>query len=128
MGRVRGVVLDPELIDAEPLGEPIGAHQRGEAGLERGPGRGRALAEGKEVRVAPDPAAARLDASLYLAGIKGREVVRDLEWAEAVLADVAGVELVRGAALLAPQLAGAGAGGRVFARFACAHEKNLCLV
>ena len=34
--RVGGVVLDVDLADAEPLGEPLGPDQRREAGVERG--------------------------------------------------------------------------------------------
>ena len=42
--RVGGVVLDPELAQAEPLGEAVGADQRRQAGLERVAGRARRTA------------------------------------------------------------------------------------
>ena len=101
VGRVGGVVLDPELgVEPEPLGEPVGAQQRRQARLERVAG---APVEGQEVGVAPDPLRAGLDPPLRLGRVERRVVVGDLQRAEAVLADVAGVELVGRPALLALQ-------------------------
>src|SRR5690348_3944898 len=59
--------------------------------------------EGEEVAITPDPLRAGLDPALHLLGVEPAEVVGDLEGAEAVFADVAGVQLVGGPALLALQ-------------------------
>ena len=62
VGRVGGVVLDPELgLDPEPLGQAVGAQQRRQARLQRVAG---APLEGEEVGVAPDPLRAGLDPPL----------------------------------------------------------------
>ena len=103
VGRVRGVVLDPDLAEPEPLGEPVGAQQRRQSGPQRVL---RALRERQEVRVAPDVRRTRLDLALRLVGVEARVVVRDLERAEAALADVVRLERVRVAALLAAQRRG----------------------
>ena len=39
LGRVGGVVLDPEGVEAEPLGQAVGAHQRVRPGSSGSPGR-----------------------------------------------------------------------------------------
>ena len=57
--RVGGVVLDPDLVEAEPLGEPVGADQRraarGQAGARgRATGRPGCRRERQEVGVTPD--------------------------------------------------------------------------
>ena len=62
--RVRGVVLDPDLAQAEALGEPVGADQRRAAGGQaaarrRAGGRAGLVGERQEVRVAPDVLRAR---------------------------------------------------------------------
>ena len=98
MGRVGGVVLDPELAEAEALGQAVGADQRRQPRLER---IARALRERQEVGIAPDPGGPGLDLPLELGGVGAAEVVGDLQRAEARLADVAGVERVLGPALLA---------------------------
>jgi hypothetical protein len=65
MRRVGGVVLDPELADAELLGQLVGADQRGPAGAER---RVRML-DGQEIGVAPDRVRTGLDATLDLVDV-----------------------------------------------------------
>ena len=101
VGRVGGVVLDPELgVEPEALGEPVGAQQRRQPGLER---IARAAGEGQEVGVAPDPLRARLDPPLRLGRVQRRVVVGHLEGAEAVVAEVVRAELEARPALLAPQ-------------------------
>ena len=103
VGRVRGVVLYPELAEAEALGQAVGAHQRRQPRLERV---ARAAGERQEVGVAPDPGRAGLDLPLDLGGIGAGGLVRDLERAEAGLADVARVERVVGLAFLAREGSG----------------------
>ncbi len=59
VGRVGGVVLDPDLrLGPEPLGQPVGLQQRRQAGLQRV---ARAAREREEVGVAPDPPRTGLD-------------------------------------------------------------------
>ena len=72
VGRVGGVVLDVDLAHAEPLGEPLGADQRREAGVERGLGPAR---EGQEVGVAPDRRRAGLDLAAQRRRVVERRVV-----------------------------------------------------
>ncbi len=67
VGRVGGVVLDPQLAQAEALGEAIGTHQRRQPGLQR---IARALGQREEVGVAPDARRARLDLALRLGRIE----------------------------------------------------------
>src|SRR5215204_2350184 len=98
MRRVGGVVLDPDLAQPEALGQPVGLHQRRDAGRESGL---RPLLEGQEVRVAPDVLRAALDAALDLRGVEAGEVVGHLERAETYVADVASRQLVTLAAFLA---------------------------
>ena len=101
VGRVGGVVLDPDLgVEPEALGEPVGAQQRRQAGLQRVAG---ATLEGEEVGVAPDSLRAGLDLPLGLDRVERGVVIGHLERAEAVLADVVGVQLVGRSALLALQ-------------------------
>ena len=98
-GVADGVVLDPDLLEAEPLGEPVGAHERRHAGL---PGRPRA---GRRAAAAPRSAtscagatrSSRGVSTLPMAGV----VVGDLQRAEAELADVDGGLVVGVAALAA---------------------------
>src|SRR5262249_36268123 len=80
-------------------GEAVGLHQRGPAGGKR---RLR-VADGQEVRVAPQRVRARLDPPAQLIGRALRRRVRDLERAEAALADEPRLERVGGGALLALQ-------------------------
>src|SRR5205085_10826052 len=103
LDRVRGVrrvVLDPHLPQAEPLGEPVGAQQRRETGLEPA---ARDLLQRQEVRVAPDRVRAGLDppARSRRVPLGAARRVGDLERAEAALADVAGAEWVLGPTFLA---------------------------
>ena len=98
MRRVGRVVLDPDLAQPEPLGQPIGADQRRDPGGER---RARRLLERQEVDVAPDVLWAGLDATPRPGGIEPGEVVGDLERPEAGVADVAGLERVLGMTFLA---------------------------
>src|SRR5829696_305930 len=98
VGRVCGVVLDPELAQSEPLRQPVGADQRRQPRLERIPG---APLEGQEIGVAPDSSRTRLDLPAGLLSVEVREVVGDLERTEALLAHVASVERVLGPAFLA---------------------------
>jgi hypothetical protein len=58
MGGVGGVVLDPELAEAESLGQPVGTQQRREPGPQRVP---RPLGERQEVGIAPDVGGTGLD-------------------------------------------------------------------
>jgi len=99
---VCGVVLDPDLAEAEPLGQPVGLDQRRHAGLER-VARALALGERQEVRIAPDPARSRLDLALQLHGVEAGVVISDLERPEAALAEEGGAELIGRSALLAVQ-------------------------
>src|SRR5947208_8521900 len=98
MGRIRRIVLDPELPEPEALSESVGSDQRGQARFER---IARSAVEREEVRVAPDAARARLDLPAGLCRVEIREVIGDLERAEALLTDIAGIEPVLLAAFLA---------------------------
>ena len=79
------VVLDPDLLEAEPLGQAIGAHERRHPDLLAD---GRRAVERQQLGVAPHRSGARLDrrAGQHLAD--ARVVVGDLERSEAHLADV----------------------------------------
>ena len=102
VGRVGGVVLDPELgVEPEALGEAVGAQQRRQAGLERVAG---ATLEGQEVGVAPDSLRAGLDLALGLGRVETGEVVGDFQRPEAVLTGEMSAEVVRRPALLALQV------------------------
>jgi hypothetical protein len=97
--RVGGVVLDPQLAEAEALGEPVGLQERrpprGKHPLRRG-------VDGQEVGIAPQGIRAGRDSALERVGIDvGPLGIRDLERAEAALADVTRVERVGGLAFLA---------------------------
>ena len=99
VGRVGGVVLDPQLgVEAETLGQPVGPDQRRQPRLERVAG---PADEGQEVGVAPDPLRPGLDPPLRLGRVESRVVVGDLERAEAVLTGEVGAEVVARPALLA---------------------------
>jgi hypothetical protein len=100
VGRVGGVVLDPQLPEPEAFGEPVRTHQGRQPRLERIAG---ALGEGEEVRVAPDASRAGLDLAAGLAWIEVGEVVRDLERTESALADKPSLQRVARFALLADQ-------------------------
>jgi hypothetical protein len=105
MGRVGAVVLDPEPAgDAEFGGEPVGAHQRRQAGVERD-ARGRVLADRQQAGVPPDVVRPRLD---LLAGDAGQDllVVRDFERAEALRAGVHRDQRERCAAVATSQVRG----------------------
>ena len=52
------VVLDVELADAEPLRQPVGAHERREAGVEAGQ---RLALDRQELAIAPEALRPRLD-------------------------------------------------------------------
>ncbi len=108
--RVAGVVLDPEVLDAELATEVVGLDQPGEAGLHVG-ARGDVGGHRQQLLVAPDVLGAGLDPG---AGDR-REVVADLQGAEALLAGVEGTEVLGGAALAAHEVdrvaEGAGTGG-----------------
>jgi len=99
MRRIGGVVLDPHLADAKPLGEPVRPDQRGHAGRQRGL---RAALEGQEVGVAPDVQRAGLDLPAQLSRVvEAGEVVLDLERAEADVAHEARLEGVQLSTFLA---------------------------
>jgi hypothetical protein len=100
VGRVGGVVLDPQLPEPEALGEPVGPDQGRQPRLEWITG---TLGEGEEVGVAPDASRARLDLAAGLAWIEIGEVVRDLQRTEAALADKSSLQRVARFALLADQ-------------------------
>ena len=103
--RVGRVVLDPQPAgEAELLGQPVGAHQRRQAGVEAHPA-GRVVADGQQRDVAPDVLRARLD---LLAGHRPHQlgVVVDLQRAEALGTGVLGDQPERGAAVAADEAAG----------------------
>jgi hypothetical protein len=97
---VGGVVLDPELAQAEALGQAVGPDQGRQPRLERV---ARPAVEGEEVGLPPDSPRARLDLPARLLGIQVRQVIGDLQRPEALLADVSGIERVGLPALLASQ-------------------------
>jgi hypothetical protein len=100
--RVGGVVLDPQLAQPEPLGEPVGAQQRRPAGRQVRAARRRL--DGQEVAVAPQRMRPGLDATTQLLGVDaGRGRLRHLERAEAALADVPRVQRIRRLAFFAGQ-------------------------
>ena len=79
MGRVPGVVLDPELLQTEIVGEVAGVDQPGETGI--GGTEGGDVGWDRQQRgISPDAPRARLD---LLAG-DGRERIADLERTEAL--------------------------------------------
>src|SRR5262249_35431639 len=100
VGGVRGVVLDPDLAEAEALSQAWGADEGRQSGLE---GRAGRIVERQEVRVAPDPVRSRLDLAARLLRVDCREVIRDLQWPEAALAHIACFGRICRVALLAPQ-------------------------
>src|SRR5436190_6973814 len=98
---VGGVVLDPQLAEAELLRQTIGSEQRCPAGGER-PLRRRG--HGQEIAVAPDRMRSGLDPAAKLSWIGRRSrCVGDLERTEAPLADVPRIERVRGSTFLTAQ-------------------------
>ncbi len=106
---VRRVVLDPDLAEAEALGETVGADERRAAGGQtrarrqagRRAGRRR---QRQEVRVAPDVLRPGLDAPAQTVDVDDlRALVGDLQRPEAALADVLRLELVLGVALTTSQ-------------------------
>ena len=111
--RVAAVVLDPQPAHPERGGEVVGAVQPGPARAEVGRPGGRVGGHGQQRRVAPDGLRSGLD---LLPG-HGAEVVADLERPEALLAGIAGAELVSLGALAADKCngwaEGTGAGCRV---------------
>ena len=91
--RVRGVELQPELADAELLGEPRRGHERREARREPGLVRRR---DGEQVGVAPDRRRAGLDPLAGHRPAQGVPVVDRVERPEAAGAAAGGLERVLG--------------------------------
>src|SRR6185436_13979903 len=87
-GIIAGVVFDVELLAAEFFGEAVGALERGEAGVQAGDG----LIDGEEVFVAPEGLGAFGDGLAGDFAFHGGVVVFDLVGAEALLADVEGLD------------------------------------
>jgi len=110
--RVGGVILDPHLAQTEPLGQAIGADERGPACRQAGPrcelvgGPGRPAGERQEVGVAPHVATPGLNAAAQRRDIAGvrRRAVADLERAETAVTDIESDERILAPTLLALQL------------------------
>ncbi len=77
------VVLDVELADAEPVGQPSAAHQRREAGIEAG---ARLAGDRQQLAIAPQVLRPLLD--LLARQVDGAVVVDRLERPETLVADV----------------------------------------
>ena len=105
---VGGVVLHVQLADPEPLGQPVGLDQRRGA---RGERAGRLARVGQEVLVAPDRARTGLDLPPGGLDVELAVVVRDLQRAEAALADVASLQRVLLVTFLALKRLGGHASG-----------------
>src|SRR5207248_677710 len=96
IGRVHGVVLDPDVAQTELRTQPVGAHEGREPGAEVD---GVAPLAGEQVRVTPDRRRPRGDALTARGPGDRGVVVGDLERAEAPLARVHGGDVVLAAAL-----------------------------
>src|SRR5205807_4826241 len=101
VGGVEGVVLDPQLAEAEGAGEALGPHQRGEAGAEVD---GAAPVGRQQVGVAPDARRALGDLLPGHRRPDGVVVVGGLERPETPLADVERRHLVGASAFPATEL------------------------
>ncbi len=107
-GRVDGVVLEPQVVQAERLAEAVGADEGRATGL----GVDDAVAlDRQQGAVAPQAGRALLDAGAADAGADGVVVVGDLERPEAVGADVERLGRVQATALAAAQAEHAARGG-----------------
>ncbi len=82
------VVLDVQLADAEPLREPVGAHERREAGVQAG---ARLALDGQQFAVAPEARAGAAAIASRVDRLRDRRRSRsDLERPHALGADPAG--------------------------------------
>src|SRR5947209_6659923 len=98
MGRVGGLVLDPQLPEPEPLRQAVDAQERRETrGQDASPRR----LHGQKVAVAPQRLRSCLNPAPQLGWIRaGTAGVPHFERAEALLARVPGVEGILGLAFL----------------------------